>query len=262
MRILKIRGRRPGWRIVSLICIITTVVLTFVPTTPTENSRSTEERIMRILCFGDSLTEGVTGQVNLKSHHPIFHPYSMKLQTYFDFHDHTIMGHFRPIVEVHNAGTSGETAHDQMLLKLARILQGASLKYSWVVIFAGADDLHTVGTDVTKRGYPNEIVNSLVRLHDVSLENGAKTVAVTITDGPCELNGDCDKFWASRNDINEALRNFAELKSPGRVVVADVAKNVSFFHEEALWSGQRYYFSPKGYDRIATVIYSAMKKHF
>ena len=81
------------------------------------------ERIIRILCFGDSLTAG-TGRATR-----ITYPYSAKLQERFDNHDKTVLGpSIRPIFRVDNAGIPGERAKEDMLPRLYQTLQGAGAK--------------------------------------------------------------------------------------------------------------------------------------
>ena len=68
-------------------------------------------KVIRILCFGDSLTSGFsTTTVKL-------HPYSTRLQECFDSNNSTMLAASlsRPIFEVHNAGMPGEPQAAQTL---------------------------------------------------------------------------------------------------------------------------------------------------
>ena len=85
----------------------------------------------RILCFGDSLTEGYTFQASGQ-----FHPYSTKLQQLLEAHCHDS-------VEVRMAGVSGEIVVPSMTQRLDRLLKEASQPYDWVIILGGTNDLGT-----------------------------------------------------------------------------------------------------------------------
>ena len=144
------------------------------------------ERIIRILCFGDSLTAG-SGRATR-----ITYPYSAKLQERFDNHDKTVLGpSIRPVFRVDNAGIPGERAKEDMLPRLYQTLQGAATKYSWVIILGGTNDMKKYREDATSFNIQDSksIFLALVNLHNISHTFGAKTVAVSIPDRECEGSG-------------------------------------------------------------------------
>ena len=220
-------------------------------------TRSRTEKVIRILCFGDSLTAGT---MNVASKSTKLHPYSMKLQQHFDFHDHTVFGRsIRPIFEVHNAGIPGERVVDQMVPRLKQILQRARTNYSWVVILGGTNDLRKYRKDISFIGDYMTILRALEKLHNMTHKYRAKTVAVTIPDQECIGSGTCGALKNTQYKINELLRNFAA-HNADKVILADLAREVFLPRDENLWSDW-VHFTVKGYDKMADVIYNSMKDH-
>lgn len=211
--------------------------------------------VIRILCFGDSLTAGMRDSD--KSH-----PYSTKLQKYFDVHDNTVLGaSMRPIFEVHNAGIPGERAKDQMLPRLNQILQEAKVKYSWIIILGGTNDMKMFRERITLFDieHPRSIFQALVKLHNISHTFGAKTVSVSIPDRKCEGSGTCSNLKEIHAKINELLRDFSS-RNKEKVILADLASEVFLPRDQRLWSGP-VHFTEEGYDKMADVIYNSMKEH-
>lgn len=164
-------------------------------------------KVIRILCFGDSLTTGLVDVKTFESY-----PYSIKLQEYFDLHNHTVLDvSKRSFFQVHNAGMPGARAKGQMLPHLTQILQHSRIKYSWVIILAGTNDLNSVRTlgEGNLSYNSRSIFNALVTLHNVTHMFGVRSLAVSIPDRECEGLGTCTKLKHTHNKINQLLRDFA-----------------------------------------------------
>ena len=219
--------------------------------------RPTTEKVIRILCFGDSLTAGTLNIQYEETKPPkIRHPYSMKLQQRFDFHDHTVLGKtIKPIFEVHNAGIPGERAVDQMLPRLRQILQDARTEYSWVIILGGTNDLRSY-RNISVLGDYMSIFHALTKLHNTSHEYGARTVVVTIPDRVCIDTVTCYYLKKAQYKINELLRDFAA-KNTGKVILADLASEIFLPRNESLWA-DGVHFNATGYDKMADIIYNSM----
>ena len=228
--------------ILSVFLLLLVVYLLFVL------NRETEEDVgaVRILCFGDSLTVGLTA--SSKSY-----PYSSKLQDYFDSRAQTEdRMSKRATYKVSNAGISGQRAEDQMLPRLKNILQQTKARYNWVIILAGTNDLRKNSSMVV-------IFDSLVKLHSLAHQLGARTVAVTVPDRKCEFDGSCAGTKGTRVKVNEELRHFA-LSSSGKVILADLEKEIFLPRDQKLWS-DAVHFTVEGYQKLANIVYNSMKKH-
>ncbi|KAJ7383658.1 hypothetical protein OS493_026844 [Desmophyllum pertusum] len=214
------------------------------------------ERVIRILCFGDSLTTG-SGSDNKD------HPYSTKLQEYFDVHDQTVQGaSVRPIFEVHNAGMPGERAKDEMLPRLNQILRGTRLQYNWVIILGGTNDMRKYYENISLQfdiDDSRSIFHALVELHNTTHAFGARSVAVSIPDRECKGSGTCSNLKETLQKINELLRDFTS-HNKEKVILADLASEVSLPRDKKLWSDQLH-FTQQGYEKMANVIYNSMKEH-
>lgn len=213
-------------------------------------------KVIRILCFGDSLTSGF---VNPKTFQ--IYPYSTKLQEYFDLHNRTVLGaSLQPIFEVHNAGIPGGFAKDQMLPRLYRILHRSIVKYSWVIILGGTNDLNSVKPRKSNLSDDSRsIFNAIVKLHNITHDFGARSVVVTIPDRECEGLGTCANLRETQKKINQFLRDFTA-NSKGKALLADFAREVYLPRDRRLWSDS-VHFTQQGYEKMADIIYNAMKEH-
>ncbi|XP_020622272.1 uncharacterized protein LOC110059897 [Orbicella faveolata] len=219
--------------------------------------RARPERVIRILCFGDSLTAG-SGRATRRRPHP----YSAKLQERFDNHDKTVLDpSIRPIFRVDNAGIPGERAQDEMLPRLYQTLQRARAKYSWVIILGGTNDLRKYRENAASFDIEDSklIFHALVNLHNISHTFGAKTVAVSVPDRECEGSGTCFYLKEIHLKINELLKEFSS-RNNEKVILADLASEVFLPRDKRLW-GDPIHFNKQGYDKMADVIYNSMKEH-
>ena len=210
-------------------------------------------KVVRILCFGDSLTSGFS--INTME----LHPYSTRLQECFDSNSRTALfgASSRPIFEVHNAGMPGERAKDQMFPRLNQILQTAIVQYSWVIILAGTNDIKNSRKN-TALSDSRAIFSALVKLHNISHTFGAKTVAVSIPDRECEESGTCPNLKETHKKINVLLRDFTSRNK--NVILADLASEMFLPRDKRMWSDSLH-FTKEGYTKMAHIIYSSMKDH-
>ena len=211
--------------------------------------------VIRILCFGDSLTAGTSDADNN-------HPYSSKLQKYFESHDKTVLGaSIRPIFEVRNAGIPGERAKDQMLPRLNEILQGTRVKYNWIIILGGTNDMRKYRKNINMFDIEDarSIFHALIKLHNISHTFGARTVAVSIPDIECEMSETCSNLKEMHAKINELLRDYT-FRNREKVILADFASEVFLPRDQRLWGGPTH-FTAEGYDKMADIIYNSMKEH-
>ena len=212
-------------------------------------------RVIRILCFGDSLTSGFsTTTIEL-------HPYSTRLQELFDCYNRTLLSTSipRPIFEVHNVGMPGEKAKDQMFPRLNQILQRAVVKYRWVIILAGTNDMRNSRKN-SSISDSIAIFSALVKLHNISHTFGAKTVAVTIPDRECEEGSNaCSNLKETHNRVNALLRGLTS-RNKDNVILADLASEMFLPRDKMLWSDSLH-FTKDGYTKMANIIYNSMKDH-
>lgn len=222
-------------------------------------NRAKTKRVINILCFGDSLTAGSFDVASEKTSTPKRHPYSIALKKYFDEHVPAKNGEdVRPMYEVHTAGIPGERAVDQMRPRLKKRLRSSAIKYDWVIILGGTNDLRKY-LNSSSTGDFTSIFNALLELHEIAHKLGGRTVAVTIPDRECRVAGTCLHLKKMQYQINEHLRDFA-FQNKGDVVLADLAKEVVFSRDGKLFIDW-VHFTPQGYDKMAEVIYKSMKEY-
>lgn len=213
-------------------------------------------RIVRILCFGDSLTFGMTNGWP--------HPYTSKLQEYFNLNEqkrprsHSVLHH----VELFNAGRSGEKVEQEMLPRLQRIFQGTT-KYHWVIILGGTNDLfgmRSIWAENNKVKDEHSIFNAIVQLHRAAHETGARTVAMTIPALQCEVNRKrrISVIMEVRLKVNEMVRYFVK-HSGGKVLLADLDKKMPLSRDQML-CGDGVHLTASAYDHMAYIIYQSIYK--
>jgi len=189
----------------------------------------------RILCFGDSLTEGYskTGRE--------YHPYTLKLA------EQLKIGGIN--AQVDNHGISWEKT-DSMVPRFTRTIR--SSKYNSVVILGGTHDLG----DRT----PQKTFENLKQMHDLAIEKNINCFAVTIPEIATESLA--RYLFVARNEINTRLRDYCVLKN---VPLIDLAKLMPF---QSLTEAQRkqiwddnLHFTASGYDQVGEIVYKCIVNH-
>lgn len=218
-------------------------------------------KVVRILCFGDSLTLGLTSSVP--------HPYTKKLQEYFNHKDQrrgTRNSSVRRNVELYNAGVAGEKAQNEMPRRLRSILGGTPVKYNWVIILGGTNDLISMQStrEPTERNILKDelaIFYAIVCLHMVAHRSGAKTVATiipAITCGKGKETVEIPSIMNVRIKVNNRTRKFAA-NTAGKVLLADLDKKTLLPKDKMLCSDGLHLTAP-AYDRMAKIMYDAIKE--
>ena len=198
----------------------------------------------RILCFGDSLTEGYTFQKSGE-----FHPYSTTLNKLLD-------EHCQDTVVVDMAGVSGELVIPSMTQRLDKLLKEASPPYDWVIILGGTNDLGmgTKGSD---------LLSHLLHLHDRAKETGAKTLALTLPQYINELKPGNEDYKHEKAVVNDGLKSYCEQSDSTYFV--DLWNGLPFCElpaeERVLYWVDGLHMTPRGYDKMAGVIFDCLKQY-
>ena len=202
---------------------------------------------LRILCCGDSLTEGYTFQESGE-----FHPYSTRLRALLE-------EHCKPdLVVVDTAGVSGEMVVPTMTERLDKILKQSSKPYNWVCILGGTNDLG-VGQSAEK------LLPHLLGLHNRAKQTaGCRTVALAIPQFVHELKPGNEAFRDKKAKVNEALKKYAE-DSGSTTIFVDLWNELPFgvlpLDEIAKYWVDGLHMTPRGYDKMAEVIFDSLKQH-
>lgn len=200
--------------------------------------------VVRILAFGDSLTEGWC-DFGTK-----FHPYTRKLQT--------LIQSLSKSVDVVNRGVSGERT-DQMSDRLPLVLNRDG-PFDLVIILGGTNDL---GLSLNKDGEP--LFRRLRSLHELALRYSPLSVAVTIPETGYEA---MDRFTAvkkKRLQVNALLKKYVK-DCGGKMILSDLSAKLpreSLSHEDRrkFWEDDLH-FTPAGYDRMGEIIFEDIKHCF
>ena len=240
-----------GWKRLSLFVILAFVVvyIYIFRRTPQEE----ETRLLNILCFGDSLTEGMTNRT-----FRVFHPYSRRLQLRFDQLSKEAK-HRKLSTNIHNAGVSGEIVQKSMERRLPVILEGVQQAYDWVVVLGGTNDISRSLRHYSDPVDPKMLFEALRGLHLTCHEHGSKTMAVTIPARQCEVRAECSEAKEMREQVNTWLRQFAG-SSGDQVVLVDLAREMDFPKFRRYW-GDEVHFTREGYDKMGDMIFETLQRH-
>jgi lysophospholipase L1-like esterase len=207
--------------------------------------------ILRILAFGDSLTEGFT-DFGLT-----FHPYSRSLQ----FRLCSLLPH-HPIA-IHTHGKSGDRVLDSLqgtfLSRLRALCPGPEdPKYNLVIILGGTNDLAFKGR---LDDGPEQIFEGLKACYEVVRGSfGASLLCLTIPERA--VDGQSPRSRASREKLNSLIADYVascqdEVAGGPSVLLMDLAKMAPFDAEGAsgggdgaLWSFDGLHMTADGYDFV------------
>eukprot|EP00198_Chlamydomonas_reinhardtii_P004034 XP_001693370.1 predicted protein [Chlamydomonas reinhardtii] len=181
---------------------------------------------MHILAFGDSLTEGYY------NHGTQFHPYAIKLQQLLLQNGYS--------VKLEQRGESGELVTRSMVNRLPALLresEARGVKYGWVIILGGINDLGW-------HKEPAEVWAGLRQMYEAVGRHGAQALALTCMETAYQL-GD-EKRVELNNLIRTAPAEFPHVKLLDLVV--------------AEWD-DGLHLSPAGYDHMGALIYGALSAH-
>eukprot|EP00931_Biecheleriopsis_adriatica_P036994 TRINITY_DN21238_c0_g1_i2.p1 TRINITY_DN21238_c0_g1~~TRINITY_DN21238_c0_g1_i2.p1 ORF type:complete len:269 (+),score=54.02 TRINITY_DN21238_c0_g1_i2:16-822(+) len=187
-----------------------------------------------ILCFGDSLTQGLS-----RCGQPLT-PYSSRLE---EILVHQATGKTAPLIL--NAGVSNEKTKE-MCIRLRRIVEEYDGLLGMVLIWGGTNDLEDTPACI--------IAENLTQLHRMAHAAGARTVVFTVPDCTSGLPDLRPLHGKELAEVNGKLRAFAGQAS-GSVLLADVA---AAFPQDAthseLWEPDGVHFSVKGYEAIGDLL--------
>ena len=201
----------------------------------------------RILCFGDSLTEGWYDNGRK------FYPYTKKLAKLLDSYSSGVK------YNIFNTGLSGECAIDEMTARLPEVLkQFAPLDL--VIILGGTNDLASLSNAKER-----DLFENLRKLHEIAHNIGAKTCALTIPEAFIDILPMASDYKEYRESVNERLKIFAKDNSD-KVILCDLNKKHPM-HGIPEKDMKRYWdddlhFTPAGYDRMAEIIFEDIKDSF
>lgn len=208
--------------------------------------RSQEKEVeKRILCVGDSITEGYYKGGNA------FHPYTKKLTELLNAEKNNVT------YNIYNEGISGECVYPEMVTRMPQLLQ----KYKpldLVIIIGGTNDL------MHKNCTKGHLFEKIKEMHDLAHQAGVKTVAVTIPDSNApQLPGRSEQedTWEA---VNDKLREYAQGKD--NVIFCDLAEELPYRtltddERKKYWDDLLHY-TPLGYDHMAEVIYDVIQGSF
>ena len=148
---------------------------------------------LRILCFGDSFTQGCLGFTD-----SICEPYGKTLSELIE----NKLGLNNNEYRVDIKGIDGECS-SEMIYRLPGLLK--KRKYNLVIILAGTNDIRTCKAN-------KSVIQSIIHLHNSVLNNtynkmDASTVLITIPDMEMKQLGS-KNFVKDRNEINKSLINY------------------------------------------------------
>ncbi|EDO42917.1 predicted protein [Nematostella vectensis] len=212
----------------------------------------------KILCFGDSLTNGYN------HHGRSFHPYSIMLSRLLNSNP-------AAKYKLTTSGKTGEMTHGSMTKRLPQVL-GNSSHFDWVIILAGTNDVAHVKNFGDDDSFMNQLISiwapkifqDIEKLHEISYQYGARTVLLTIPESAYEAWPQYKTLWIMRRKINQALRDFAA-RSRGRTILCDLAVKIPRHSlapqmESTIWD-DHLHFTPYGYNKMAEVIYECMRPY-
>ncbi|KAJ3294854.1 hypothetical protein HK104_003226 [Borealophlyctis nickersoniae] len=203
---------------------------------------------LRILCFGDSLTNGYA------NHGTLHHPYSIQLEKRFKED-----GRFK--IEIETLGVSGDTVLSQggglsmfNRLKDALSLASETEKPSdWVVIMAGINDL-------ARGALVRPVYDGLQRLCTLMKDHGAKCLVLTclpVDKRVFEWRKTSEDSKDPREMYNDLIREGA-LKPSNHYHVYDIEKDFPYqedLEERAKWWCDESHCTAAGYDRIGDLVF-------
>ena len=210
---------------------------------------STSQVKKRILCFGDSLTEGgYNGGFK-------FHPYTTRLKELFQ----EMMADSNHSVEIVNKGISGEVVYPEMVKRLPTILRNEG-PYDFAIFLGGTNDLINL-----KCAQEVNLFVHIKSLHQAAHERGIPTCAMTIPQTAFDILPYLNDYVEYRETVNNEIRDFVSNHSE-MVCLCDVSKKLPMHgicdgELVKCWDDE-YHFTPEGSDRLAELIFEAVKDHF
>jgi lysophospholipase L1-like esterase len=209
---------------------------------------TTTRPLIRILCYGDSLTAGTTNDYNLHPYAPFLEQGLRNTASSNDRHDYNTL-------QVRHVGLPGWTAQqmtatlttEQGLVHHIRRVTNPSL--SLVILLAGTNDLG--------HGSPShDIVEYIVQLHETALDNSVPaTLAIGIP--PSAYTSHNSQAKAVVDRVNANLQSYSEAQQPRRVHFVPFPFEYQRNGDD--WSPDGLHLSPKGYQRLGESLVDVVK---
>eukprot|EP01113_Clastostelium_recurvatum_P010280 TRINITY_DN15074_c0_g2_i1.p1 TRINITY_DN15074_c0_g2~~TRINITY_DN15074_c0_g2_i1.p1 ORF type:complete len:214 (-),score=42.77 TRINITY_DN15074_c0_g2_i1:34-675(-) len=211
--------------------------------------------VVKILAFGDSLTEGYAQWGS------VWHPYADRLQillnerssssTSSSSNNNDNNDNNNITYQVDCAGISGEQSRSMVKRIKKLVAHHDHHVYDIVIVLGGTNDLHFLDS--------REIFNNLVSIHHHIAQMGSKSVVVTIP----EVENEQVKhkhISDRRKEVNALLLSYSqEFDLPFFDLSSAIPHSNMTPDQELLWDDSLH-FSTKGYDKIADLLYALLWK--
>jgi lysophospholipase L1-like esterase len=204
-----------------------------------------QQKPLRILALGDSLTEGYYDYGRR------YHPYATHLTHLFESANIP--------VKIDQLGRSGERVVPNMVNRLRYLLkQNAS--YDWIIILGGTNDL---GGEVSADKIFGEGLKPMYEMCLNQTQAKINLAAMTVIEnGYDSPTNDSDK---DRQTLNRMIRDYiAKINDQDRVCLVDLDKGIPYHSKsddnerKRIWDDD-VHLTPAGYDRMATLVFDAIK---
>jgi lysophospholipase L1-like esterase len=206
-------------------------------------------KYVKILTFGDSLTEGYYRFGFM------FHPYSEQLGYCIDKMLSEELGLANRQSLIHQRGVSGEFTTD-MIRRLHQLLETATSKgypYKVVCILGGTNDL----SDDSESG--KDVFKRLKQLYDMVLSHGdCVLAAITIPESAFVDEDYCNK----RTRINGYIKDFCA-EHRDRAILIDLESHIRYFGADGTKNAEVWddalHMTEAGYDEFGRLVFSCIK---
>jgi len=203
---------------------------------------------VKILAFGDSLTEGMF------SNGQGFSPYTIKLEKLLNAN---LSGASR--YDIVNEGISGQRVFDEMSARLPQSLRVHSVNLKLVIILGGTNDLSRLDCENSVN-----LADEIIKLHAMAHKRGYRSVVVTIPEADMsgmQLLCSYDTYQSIWYTTNEQLRQYAA-ENTQKTVLCDLAECFPMFSLNAeqrnLYWSDNLHPSKAGYERMAEILYKTI----
>lgn len=204
-----------------------------------------KQQPLRILALGDSLTAGYY------NHGWGHRPYATHLKDLFESANIS--------VDIDQRGVSGERVVPNMVDRLRNFLKNEPL-YDWIIILGGTNDLadEVLGDKIFKQG--------LEPMYELCLNHAptkTKLVAMTVIENSYDIPTNNDD--KDRQVLNSMIRDYvAQTNDQERICLVDLDKGIPYHsasndeERKQIWD-DGVHLTPAGYDRMAVLIFDAIK---
>jgi len=191
------------------------------------------ENVLRVLCFGDSLTAG----------YAVNHPYAFALRASLE---KAFPQYDRIVTDVQ--GLPGDmviSPPGNYLPRMEKLYQAVDFVYDWAVILGGTNDLNN-------GRYGRDIYKGLRRVWEIPLHNGTNVVSLTVPEcGTCPPTLDQRRDELNARIIESEAENFHVLDFHEAMPYWRMSQE----ERKRFWD-DGVHFTIAGYDRMGSLIAS------